>query len=72
MFASRLRTQLMQMLQEALPKDVRPYSLKLSNTNAASQVVTSVILRGENTVVTGSRDCSVSPHGESLVAFSQS
>ncbi len=54
----------MQMLQVALPKEVRPYSLKLSNSNAASQVVTSLILRGENTIVIGSRDCSVSLHGE--------
>ena len=49
----------MQMLQVALPKEVRPYSLKLHTSDAASQMITSLILKGEDTMVTGSRDCCV-------------
>ena len=49
----------MLMLQLALPREVRPYSLKRTNPEAASHVITSLALRDANTIITGSRDCHV-------------
>lgn len=49
----------MVMLQLAFPKEVRPYSLLVTNTNAASQMITSLVFKETDTIITGSRDCHV-------------
>ncbi len=61
--------QLMLMLQLALPKEVRPYSLKVTNTKAASQMITSLALRDADSIITGSRDCHVCAQSVYVTGF---
>lgn len=50
----------MLMLQHALPKEIRPYSLTTTNSDAASQMITSIVFKNLDTLITGSRDRRVS------------
>jgi len=52
------------MLQVALPKEVRPYSLTTSSTAVSSQMLTTIVFTGTESIITGSRDCKVRKAGD--------
>ena len=54
-------SQVMKVLQQLIPESVCPYSLLLSHRFPSSQMITTLAFKGNDVLISGCRDCHVSP-----------
>ena len=54
-------SQVMKVLQKLIPESVCPYSLLLSHRLPSSQMITTLAFKGSDILISGCRDCHVSP-----------